>query len=47
MVKEGSEFKVLATNEVGERYMASPAASRGQIFIRSDSTLFGIGAPGL
>jgi len=47
VVEEGSEFKVLATNEVGERCMASPAVSRGQIFIRSDSTLFCIGAPGL
>lgn len=47
VLEEGAEFKILATNEVGERCMASPAVSRDQIFIRSDSTLFGIGTPGL
>jgi outer membrane protein assembly factor BamB len=47
VVEEGPEFKILATNAVGERCMASPAVSRGQIFIRSDSSLFCIGASGL
>lgn len=36
-------FELLSTNVVGERCMASPAISGGQIFIRSDSTLFCVG----
>lgn len=38
-------FEVLAVNEVGERTLASPAISDGQIFIRSDDSLFAIGQP--
>lgn len=41
----GPAFKLLATNNLGERCMASPAVSRGQIFVRSDKTLFCIGQP--
>ena len=36
-------FELLGTNRLGERCMASPAVSGGQIFIRSDSSLFSIG----
>lgn len=45
VIEEGAEMKILATNSLGERCMASPAVSRGQIFIRSDEHLFCIGAP--
>jgi hypothetical protein len=41
----GSEFKVLSRNPLGEKCQASPAVSRGRIFIRSDKTLFCIAAP--
>jgi hypothetical protein len=36
---------VLARNDVGERAIASPAISNGQIFIRTDDHVFAIGAP--
>jgi outer membrane protein assembly factor BamB len=45
VVEEGPAFRILATNSLGERCMASPAVHRGQIFIRSDAHLFCIGAP--
>jgi outer membrane protein assembly factor BamB len=38
-------FEVLSTNQMGERCMASPAISGGQIFIRTDQHLFCIGGP--
>jgi outer membrane protein assembly factor BamB len=34
---------VLATNDIGERLMASPAISNGKIYLRSDGTLYAIG----
>ena len=36
-------FEVLSSNSMGERCMASPAISGGQLFIRSDKNLFCIG----
>jgi len=36
-------FQVLSSNQMGERCMASPAISGGQLFIRSDDHLFCIG----
>lgn len=36
-------FEVLSSNQMGERCMASPAISGGQLFIRSDEHLFCIG----
>lgn len=36
----GPEFKVLSRNPLGEKCQASPAFSRGRIFIRSDKSLF-------
>jgi outer membrane protein assembly factor BamB len=38
-------FEVLSVNRLGERCMASPAISGGQMFIRSDNHLFCIGEP--
>jgi hypothetical protein len=34
---------VLARNDVGERLVASPAASDGRIFLRSDNQLIAVG----
>ncbi len=36
----GPEFKVLSRNPLGEKCQASPAASRGRIYIRSEKSLF-------
>jgi outer membrane protein assembly factor BamB len=38
-------YELLSANDMGERCMASPAISDGQIFIRSDNHLFCIGKP--
>jgi outer membrane protein assembly factor BamB len=40
----GPEFKVLSRNPLGEKCQASPAVSRGRLFIRSDKSLFCISA---
>jgi outer membrane protein assembly factor BamB len=47
VLKSGREPVVLARNDIGERLMASPAISNGQIFLRSDDRLFCIGKPRL
>jgi outer membrane protein assembly factor BamB len=43
VLKAGRQAEVLARNDVGERLIASPAISNGQIFLRSDDRLFAIG----
>ena len=43
VVRAGRELHVLARNDVGERTIASPAISNGQIFLRSDEHLIAIG----
>ena len=43
VVKAGRQPEVLARNDLGERLIASPAISHGQLFIRSDGQLFAIG----
>ena len=40
VIPQGREFKILATNKLGEEVTASPALSRGQIFLRGDRHLF-------
>jgi outer membrane protein assembly factor BamB len=45
VLRAGREPKVIARNDVGERLLASPAIANGQIFLRSDSSLFAIGTP--
>ena len=45
VLRAGREPGVLARNDVGERLMASPAISNGQIFLRSDGRLIAIGKP--
>jgi outer membrane protein assembly factor BamB len=44
VLKAGRTFEILARNELDERLMASPAISKGQIFLRSDARLIAIGA---
>jgi outer membrane protein assembly factor BamB len=45
VVRAGSrEPEIIAENEMGERFIASPAISDGQIFLRSDDRLFCIGS---
>jgi outer membrane protein assembly factor BamB len=43
VVKAGRTPAILARNDLGERLVASPAISGGQIFLRSDARLFAIG----
>ncbi len=43
VVKPGAELDVVAENPLGEYCYASPAISQGQIFIRSEKSLFCIG----
>jgi outer membrane protein assembly factor BamB len=40
----GAEFKILSRNPLGEKCQASPAVSRGRIYLRSDKNLFCISA---
>ncbi|OHB64618.1 MAG: hypothetical protein A2Y77_09230 [Planctomycetes bacterium RBG_13_62_9] len=43
VVEEGPQFKPVATNELGETCCASPAISQGNLFIRTQKTLYCIG----
>jgi len=43
VVRPGTEFTRVARNELGEKTFASPAISRGQIFLRGDKSLYCIG----
>jgi outer membrane protein assembly factor BamB len=44
VIKEGPEFKLLATNELDSTYtLASPAISKNQLFIRTSTHLYCIG----
>ena len=43
VVKAGRAPQVVARNALGERAVASPAISNGQIFIRTDRHVFAIG----
>ena len=43
VLEAGPEGKVLARNTLGERVIASPAISDGQIFMRTDEHLVRIG----
>jgi len=45
VLRAGREPQVIARNDIGERLMASPAISNGQIFLRGDGALFAIGKP--
>jgi outer membrane protein assembly factor BamB len=43
VVQAGPEFRLLAKNAVGESLVASPALSRGDIFLRGERHLFCVG----
>jgi outer membrane protein assembly factor BamB len=43
VLQAGRELKILHRNQLGERTLASPAISQGQIFIRTDEHLICIG----
>jgi outer membrane protein assembly factor BamB len=43
VVKAGRAPAILARNDLGERLVASPAISGGQIFLRTDARLYAIG----
>lgn len=43
VLQAGAEFKVLATNPIADKILASPVASAGAIFLRSDKHLYCIG----
>ncbi len=45
VLKAGREYELLATNELGEVLMSSPAVSDGVLFFRARRHLFAIGAP--
>jgi outer membrane protein assembly factor BamB len=40
VVKAGSKFEIVAKNQVGETLVASPAISRGEVFLRGAKHLF-------
>jgi outer membrane protein assembly factor BamB len=44
VLQAGKEAKVLATNAIGDTILATPVASDGAIFLRSDKALYCIGA---
>jgi outer membrane protein assembly factor BamB len=46
VVAAAPEFRLMATNDLGERLTASPALSRGRMIYRTDSTLFCVGRRG-
>ena len=46
VVKAGREAAILSRNDLGERLVASPAISGGQILLRSDARLFAVGTRG-
>jgi outer membrane protein assembly factor BamB len=43
VLKAGREYAVLARNDLGERLVASPAISGGQLFVRTDGFIFCLG----
>jgi len=43
VIEAGAELKILASNELGERIMATPALAAGVVYVRSDEHLFAFG----
>jgi outer membrane protein assembly factor BamB len=46
VIGTGASFQVLARNDMGEPVFATPAISRGTLFVRTRSHLYAIAAPG-
>lgn len=44
VVKASSSYELLATNDLGEKTLASPAVADGTLFIRGESHLFKVGS---
>jgi outer membrane protein assembly factor BamB len=42
VLRAGRKAEVLARNDLGERFLASPAISGGMIFLRGDARLFAV-----
>ncbi len=45
VLRASRDFEILARNKFDARFLASPAVSNGQIFLRSDDELFCVGTP--
>ncbi len=45
LFKAGPKFEVVATNDLGERALATPAICGGQVFLRTDKHLYCLGRP--
>ena len=43
VVEAAHEFKLVSTNDIGQRTLASPAISNGIVFLRTDNHLFAVG----
>jgi outer membrane protein assembly factor BamB len=43
VLEAGRRARLLASNDLGERFLASPAISRGRIFLRGDRRLVAVG----
>jgi outer membrane protein assembly factor BamB len=43
VLRAGRTAEVIATNDLGERFLASPALSHGLIVLRADGRLFAVG----
>jgi outer membrane protein assembly factor BamB len=43
VLRAGGKPEILSRNDLGERFIASPAISRGRLFLRSDGKLFAVG----
>ncbi len=45
VLRTGPRFEIVATNDLGEPVMATPAICHGQIYLRTKEHLYGIGRP--
>ena len=45
MIAVSEQFKLLATNRLDERCLATPAIARGELFVRTQSRLYCITSP--
>ncbi len=43
VVEAAHAFKLISTNDLGERTLASPAISNGILILRTDNHLFAVG----
>ena len=43
VIEAAPEFKLVSTNDIGQRTLASPAISNGILLLRTDNHLFAVG----